>query len=198
MRFLYLHGFASSPQSRKAQAFLAALPQLEIPALDEGDFEHLTITAQLAHLALTLKGQPASLIGSSMGGYLAALCAAAHPQIARLVLLAPAFGFMPRWKAQMADRKPEPLEVFHHGTQSMRRVHYGLIEDAVQYPPIPHFTQPALIFHGIHDEVVPVEFSRDFVAAHPNARLLELDSSHELLNVLHTIVSVSIPFLTQP
>ena len=49
--------------------------------------------------------QPAILIGSSLGGYLAALYAARHPaQIERLVLLAPAFQFPRRWRERYSDR----------------------------------------------------------------------------------------------
>ena len=203
MKFLYLHGFASSPRSSKALAFQSALAEsgvsLQIPALDEGDFEHLTLSGQLALVESTLGGEPACIIGSSMGGYLAALYAAGHPEISRLVLLAPAFGFASRWQARwrksMNEAKPAALEVFHYGDQAMRRIHYGLIEDALQYPAVPDFTQPALIFHGIHDDVVPVESSRNFAAAHANARLIELDSDHGLLNVLERIVSEAVPFL---
>ena len=197
MRFLYAHGFASGPQSGKARSFQKALAgkgiALEIPALDAGDFEHLTISGQLSVVERTLNGEPARLIGSSMGGYLAALYAALHPEIDRLVLLAPAFGFAPRWKD-----KVEPgadLEVFHYGSQTLRRVHYGLIEDALKFPSEPAFSQPARIFHGIRDDVVPIEFSRDFAARHPNARLTELDSGHELLDVLDKIVAEAVPFL---
>ncbi len=67
MRFVYLHGFASSPGSRKAQAFQSALPSLEIPALDGGDFEHLTISGQLAVMESVLGGEPARLIGFEHG-----------------------------------------------------------------------------------------------------------------------------------
>jgi hypothetical protein len=199
MRFLYIHGFASGPGSRKAQAFRSALSSLgvdlEIPLLDEGDFEHLTISGQLAVITRALNGHPARLIGSSMGGYLAALYAAAHPEVLRLVLLAPAFGFAARWKEKIPGR-PEFLEAFHYAEGAMRSVHYGLIEDALRYPAMPDFTQPARIFHGIHDEVVPIDYSRDFRAAHPNAELTELDSDHELLNVLDTIVAGAVTFLT--
>jgi pimeloyl-ACP methyl ester carboxylesterase len=199
MRFLYIHGFASGPRSRKAQTFQQALAargiDLEVPALDEGDFEHLTISGQLAVITRWLNGEPARLIGSSMGGYLAALYAAAHPEISRLVLLAPAFGFAARWRERIAGETPDYLEVFHYAAGAMRRVHYGLIEDALGYPGKPDFVQPARIFHGIHDDVVPVGDSRDFCAAHPNARLTELDSDHELLNVLEAIVGDATPFL---
>jgi uncharacterized protein len=198
MRFLYLHGFASSPQSQKARAFESALRKadipLEIPALDAGDFEHLTISGQLAIIEALLAGQPCRLIGSSMGGYLAALYAASHAEVSRLVLLAPAFGFAQRW-AQTRKANLTHLEVFHHGDQTMRRVHYGLIEDALRYPPIPDFTQPALIFHGLQDDVVPIQYSRDFAAIHPNARLIELASGHELLDVLDGIIAEALAFL---
>ena len=50
-RFVYLHGFASSPSSRKARFFGERFRELgiglEIPDLAEGDFRNLTLTAQL-------------------------------------------------------------------------------------------------------------------------------------------------------
>lgn len=198
MRFLYLHGFASSPQSRKARAFQSAFDSLgiplEIPALDGGDFEHLTVSGQLSLMEGLLNGEPVRLTGSSMGGYLAALYAASHPEVSRLVLLAPAFGFASRWQNRQKPNA-ENFEVFHYGDQTMRRVHYGLIEDALRYPPMPDFRQPALIFHGLHDDVVPVEQSRGFIATHPNAQLLELESGHELLDGLERILTEALPFL---
>jgi pimeloyl-ACP methyl ester carboxylesterase len=197
MRFLYIHGFASSPQSRKARLFQSALAaegvDLSVPALDEGDFEHLTISGQLAVMERALEGQPARLIGSSMGGYLAGLYASTHSEVDRLVLMAPAFGFAPRWSAKVPAG--EALEVFHYGDNAMRWVHYGLIEDALRYPATPDFHQPCLIFHGVNDDVVPVEYSRDFARTHPNAQLTELNSDHELLDVLNVIAADSVPFL---
>ena len=197
MRFVYLHGFASGPQSRKALAFRAALGargvDLEVPVLDEGDFAHLTITGQLGVIERALGGEPARLIGSSMGGYLAGLYAAGHPEVERLVLLAPAFRFAPRWKGLV--RAGEDLEVYHYGDRAMRRVHYGLIEDAVRYPAMPDFAQPCRIYHGVKDEVVPVEFSREFARGHGGAELREVDSGHELLDVLDGIVADAAEYL---
>ena len=207
MRFLYLHGFASGPQSRKAREFQGALaasrdfPALEIPQLDADDFEHLTVSGQLGVLERTLRGEAASLIGSSLGGYLAALYASHHPEIDRLVLLAPAFGFSSRWNELTGPEKMRSLretgwlEVFHYAAGAPRRVHYGLSEDANRYPAEPDFSQPALIFHGLRDDVVPIACSRRFVASHPNATLFEVDSDHELTSALPEITAASVPFL---
>lgn len=207
MRFVYLHGFASGAQSHKAQAFRRALQsreiELEIPCLDEGDFEHLTISGQLQVLEELLAGAPCRLIGSSLGGYLASLYAAAHAEAERLVLLAPAFGFVSRWREMLSPevisrwRETGWLEVFHYGAHANRRVHYGLLEDAAKFPGFPDFRQRVLIFHGINDAVVPVAFSREFVARHANAQLREMDSDHELLNVLEAITGEAVAYLSK-
>jgi len=75
-RIVYLHGFASGPTSKKAQFFRERFAQLgiglDIPDLADGDFERLTITGQLGVIERASRGEPVTLIGSSMGGYLAA------------------------------------------------------------------------------------------------------------------------------
>jgi pimeloyl-ACP methyl ester carboxylesterase len=207
MRCLYLHGFASGTGSRKARAFQAALAdkgvEMNIPDLADGRFDRLTISGQLDVIDRVLQGSPARLVGSSLGGYLAALYAAAHPEVDRLVLLAPAFDFCARW-GQLAGagkmrnwRETGWAEVYHYGDSAMRRLHYGFYEDAMRHDPNPAFTQAALIFHGIHDDTVPVGSSRVFTAAHANAVLREVDSDHELLNALDEIIGAAVPFLTE-
>ncbi|MEM1426436.1 MAG: YqiA/YcfP family alpha/beta fold hydrolase, partial [Cyanobacteria bacterium P01_H01_bin.130] len=51
MRYFYLHGFASSPKSRKAQHLSDRLTEhgltLEIPDFNQPDFSTLTLTRQL-------------------------------------------------------------------------------------------------------------------------------------------------------
>lgn len=64
---------------------------------------------------------------------------------------------------------------------------YQLMEDAGQYEQFPVFPQPALIFHGTQDRVVPVQYSVAFAASHENVRLVQLESDHELTGVLHEI-----------
>lgn len=204
-RILYLHGFASGPGSNKARYFqhrLAAAGAC-VAALDlaRGDFEHLTITGQLQVVREAAAGEPVALMGSSMGGYVAALYAARHAEVTRLVLLAPAFGFARRWPERLGPeaferwRTTGAMDVYHYALQRNCRVGFELIADGSSYEDEPDFPQPALIFHGAHDDVVPAVYSERFARHHPNARLEIVDSDHELLNVLDAIVPAAAAFL---
>lgn len=204
-RFVYLHGFASSPGSNKAQAlkrrFAAEGRELEIPDLAAGSFSGLTVSGQLAVVERTAAGEPVSLIGSSLGGYLAALYAARHPEVTRLVLMAPAFGFANRWRERLGEEELEHwrrngfFEVFHYGSQREERLAYEFIEDADGYEEFPEFRQPTLILHGRYDEVVPVELSRQFVQNQPHIELRILESDHGLSNRLDEIWDATHRFL---
>jgi uncharacterized protein len=180
--------------SSKAQFFASRIAGCEVPALDEGDFTRLTVTRQLALIATVAKGETVRLIGSSLGGYLAALYASLHPlEVERLVLLAPAFCFGSRYPAELG---PDVMgkwkttgfrKIFHYGFGEERELSYELIADAARYPDYPDFKQPALILHGRLDEVVPVALSENFAASHTNARLIVLDSDHQLTDVTATL-----------
>jgi pimeloyl-ACP methyl ester carboxylesterase len=193
-RFVYLHGFASSPGSRKARFFEERFRQLgiglEIPDLAEGNFPNLTLSAQLNVMERVCRGEPVSLIGSSMGGYLAALYAARHSEVKRLVLMAPAYSFASRWpetlgaQAMEQWKRTNTLRVFHYSEGREVELGYQLIENALQFEAYPDFTQPALIFQGRHDTVVPPEYAETFAARHANATLRMMDSDHDLVNVL--------------
>lgn len=205
MRYLYLHGFASGPLSSKARFFRDKLESagiaLEIPALDQGDFEHLTISRQLDFITRLLGGGPAVLIGSSLGGYLAALYASRHPEIERMVLLAPAFGFGTRWAGTFgADKVAEwrergYAEVYHYATQGMRRLAVDLLNDSTRHPGYPRCSQPALVLHGNLDTTVPLSASQAWVRENRQARLVPVNSGHELLDVLDLIWEHVRPFL---
>jgi len=193
-RIVYLHGFASGPQSSKARYFRTLLEgsgaRVDVPDLADGDFEHLTITGQLAVIDRAAAGDPIALMGSSLGGYLAALYAARHPQVRRVVLLAPAFAFAHRWPERLGAeqtglwRHAGAMDVFHYADNRHRQLGYQLLADAERYEAYPDFAQPALMFHGMHDEAVPVRYSEEFAASHGNATLEVLDAGHDLLNVL--------------
>jgi pimeloyl-ACP methyl ester carboxylesterase len=207
-RFVYLHGFASSPQSGKAQFFRKRLAErgidLDIPALDGGDFEHLTITGQLQVVDAAVTGQPAILFGSSMGGYLAALYAARNRNIEKLVLLAPAFQFPSRWRERYSDEELEAwrrngfASVFHYGFQREVPLGYQLREDSQKYEAEPEFTQPALVLHGTLDTIVPARISTAFAAHRPNVTVRLFDSGHELNDVLEDLWEETARFLKVP
>jgi pimeloyl-ACP methyl ester carboxylesterase len=208
MKYVYLHGFASGPLSRKARrfadGFAAAGIEVAVPDLVEGDFEGSTITGQLAAIDRIVAGDPAVLIGSSLGGYLAALYAARHSQVERLVLLAPAFYFPERWPAVLGVHAEEEWRrtgkraFYHYADGCVRELSWNFCEDAGRYEPAPDFRQPALVFHGTRDDVVPASYSQQFAATHPNVILHLMDSGHELTDVLDTIWSESVSFLGIP
>jgi uncharacterized protein len=193
-RFVYLHGFASSPSSRKARFFEERFHELgiglEIPDLAEGNFRNLTLSAQLNVLKRVCRDEPVALIGSSMGGYLAALYAARHAEVSKLVLLAPAFSFASRWPETLGEevmeqwKRTDTLRVFHYSEDREVELGYQLIEDSLQYEAYPDVPQSTLIFQGRFDTVVPPEYAETFAARRPNASLRILDSDHDLVNVL--------------
>lgn len=184
-RMLYLHGFGSGPDSRKAQdlaeRFAASGAALEVPDLNGGEFERLTISGQLERVEQAVGRGPVCLIGSSLGGYVAALYAARHPEVTRLVLLAPAFGFARIYLNTIGPDLAREGERTGWLPVYERRVWWRLIEDARRYEEFPDVTQPAVIIHGLRDEVVPPESSREFVRRHPQVRLQLVDDDHELL-----------------
>ena len=204
-RLVYLHGFASSPQSGKAQFFYRRFAErgltLQIPQLDRNNFKGLTISGQLEVVEGEVQGDPVILIGSSLGGYLAALYAARHANIERLILMAPAFQFPQRMRGRFSEfdlarwKKEGTRLFFHYAFQSERPLGYQFVEDSALYEGEPDFRQPALIFHGTRDDVVPAEYSRQFAEGYPNVRLCLMNSGHELTDVLEPMWAETSEFL---
>ena len=205
-RVVYLHGFASGPASRKARYFRDLLTargfDVEIPDLAEGRFTELTITGQLTVVSRVCHGDQVVLIGSSLGGYLAALYAARHAEVERVVLLAPAFSFASHWAETLGEermqgwQKTGRLSVFHYAENDQRDLGWQFMVDARRYEETPDFRQPGLIFHGSKDQVVPVAFSERFAKGHENVTLRVLPSGHELTDVLETMGTETLAFLS--
>ena len=134
---IFIHGQESSSRTYKATLLRAAFPGALVP-----DFSG-TLAERMARLEPILAaGQAWAIVGSSMGGLMAALWACAHPaRVRRLVLLAPAFHL-----AEFAPDAPidVPTAVFH-----------GLRDSVVPLAPVRAAAERAfrhLEFHTVDDD----------------------------------------------
>lgn len=196
-RFIWLHGFGSGPKSSKASFVAARLAErghrLEVPDLNLPAFFSLTIgrmLGQLDALAAERPG-PLALIGSSLGGYTAALWAESRPgRVSKLALLAPAFDLAARWSARMgpaplADWRARGSFAFDHYALGRKEpLSVDFLHDAERHPAFPLPDAKTLVVQGLRDDVVSPDLARTFAArmtaAERDVRLLELDEGHEL------------------
>ena len=205
--FIYLHGFASGPGSNKAKAFKKRFDELgisiHVPDLQQGDFENLTLTGQIELVQGIIdknKGQSFALIGSSMGGYLASLIAQTRESVQALFLMAPGFNFLNRWrkKLDISKTKDELIPVFHYRYNKEVRLNTYLFRDAETWESLPLDRKiPTFIVHGLHDETIDIEESRNFVREKSFCLLKELDSDHGLLSCIDSIIEDSLGFFNQ-
>jgi pimeloyl-ACP methyl ester carboxylesterase len=156
----------------------------------------LAIAERLLHAA----APPHAIVGSSLGGYLAAVIASRDPSVERLVLLAPAFRLFERWSRRLGDRdladwRANGLETMHFASNRKRRIGWQFFEDARRYPPFPEVRVPALCIAGTRDETVPLADVEAFVARTPAARLVPVDDGHELAASLDLIFDEARAFL---
>ncbi|NJL83967.1 MAG: alpha/beta fold hydrolase [Chloroflexaceae bacterium] len=207
-KFVYLHGFASSPRSSKAQYFQERFGErgeaLTLVDLNGGDFSGLTLTRQIQQVAALLPPAPAEVvaIGSSLGGLTAAWLAEQSVQVVRVVLLAPAFGFLPRYLQQLGEeqvqqwRSSGSLPIYHYAEAKPLPLNYNFVRDAEQYDDRQlQRPTPTLILHGKFDETVPIEASRDYARSRPWVKLVELESNHSLTDALPLLWSETQAFL---
>lgn len=210
MRVVYLHGFASSAQSSKAQYFserLAALGvAVKVPDFNQPSFETLTITRMLAQVieAIGDPPEPVALVGSSLGAFVA-VNAAARARVDRLVLLAPALDFATNRMRELGERglaqwkAAGRLEVFHYGFNRAMPVGYALYEDAARYDAFAlDLALPVLIFQGTRDAVVDPAVAARFARGRANVTLRLLDDDHQLLGSLPLIWEETRQFLGLP
>jgi len=209
-KVIYLHGFASGSASSKATFLGRRLREhgieLQTPDLNLPDFSTLTTTRMLAQTRSLLEAsaEPQTLIGSSLGAFVAVNAAVQNPQrVDRLVLLAPALDFggnrmrklgnvgLEQWKA--SGRLP----VFHYGYGRVVPVHYELYEDARRYDALnADVSMPILIFQGRRDDAVDPATVEAWASRRPNAELHLLDDDHQLTGSLPYVWEQLWPFLT--
>lgn len=210
-RFIYLHGFASSPDSFKAHHFRDEFSKqgltLEVPDLNEPSFTQLTISRQLGVLeTLTLTHDahtPMVIIGSSLGGYTAALFAAQSRLVTALVLMAPAFDLIRRWQARFSSealarwKRQGTLDVMHYATHHMTPLSWKFVEDGLTHDPFPPLQCPTLIFHGSRDDTVDCQLSIDAAKQNSLVELVVLDDDHSLKQSMPILLRRTFSFLFQ-
>lgn len=217
VHLFYLHGFASSPESGKADYLRARLAPLGLPLhapdFNAPDFSMLTVSRMLGQVkeaVAALPPGPVGLVGSSLGGFVAIHAAAsqatdaAHP-IARLVLLAPAVDFASGREDWLTAAELEAWrttgwrEVFHHALGRAFPLHYGFYADGREFDAFAaRFDVPALVFQGDQDAVVNPKRVREWAAPRANVRVRMLPDDHRLQAHLDTIWAESAGFFGIP
>lgn len=207
MRYLYLHGFASGPDSAKGVAVARHLGEhlgvhVERLNMRVPSFEHLRGSAMIDLVDTTLAGQPGVLIGSSLGGWTALRAAERLPNVRAVMVLAPAIGLAAGWRRRMptAVERWEAtgwLSVEDHAFGGMSRVDIGFLEDIehIDAAGDPDVRVPVLIVHGRRDDVVPVAGSRRWAGERDHVHLVEVDDGHQLTDSLSTILAELDTFL---
>jgi uncharacterized protein len=207
--FVALHGFASSPGSKKNLHFDEHFRQrglsLVRPDLNQPSFATLSVVAMLREIERTWSAHgraPLRMIGSSLGGYMAALFASRHPErVDRLLLLCPAFDLVGRWPdlitaAQMAEWRSRGALAFDDATGQSVDLHFAFFEEGLTVEPLPRVACPTVIVHGRQDVRVPFAQSERYARETPAVReLVAVDDGHDLLASLDVVDGVIDRFL---
>jgi pimeloyl-ACP methyl ester carboxylesterase len=206
-RLLYFHGFASSPRSSKARFFgdraRAAGMEFVCPDLNLPSFSALTVTRMIgvADTALDEAPGPVTLVGSSLGAFVALHAAARRASrqgtpapVDGVVLLAPALELAHALAEEFGPEKMAAWEstgvlpVFHYGDNAMKELGWSFMRDVRQYDTATADARvPTLIYQGSRDDVVsPAEVAR-WAAGRPNVALRMVEDGHQLLDHLETM-----------
>lgn len=203
--YLYLHGFASTAQSRKGVWLKERLANhgidLTLLDLNRPSFSELCVDAILRHVEQARAQMPAPrvrMVGSSFGGWLAARYAELHPaDVSALVLLCPAFDMAGRWPKWLDAETFERWRTrgridVPDASGRLSPLHYRFYEALKGLPAYPEVPCPTTIVHGLRDEKVPVDQSRRYAATRAHVELIETDDVHNLLASLAAIEAAAI------
>ncbi len=176
---LFLHGLGSvrageksSLLLRRAAASGRAFARFDFRAhgASSGSLTQVTMSDFVADGEAVLQHVGRSvLIGSSLGGLVAAWLARRIPDLVHaLVLIAPAFDFLPRMRVRLAKA---PVIRLTDGREI--EVQRRFLADAERFDEadLPQSIRtPTFVVHGDADDVVPIEASRRFFAQLASAR----------------------------
>ena len=143
-KWLYLHGFASGPDSAKGRALSAHFAtqgiSLERLNLRVPSLEQLRLSAMTAHSREKIgsASDRAVLFGSSLGGLAACRVAEQDARVFALVLLAPALRLAGPWRRRLGEdawgrwEREGGLEVDDHAEKRRTRVDFGFIAEIAE------------------------------------------------------------------
>lgn len=154
MTRIFIHGLEGSSRGYKATMLCRLFPEIICPQFTGSPEE------RMEQLENVLYGkQDITLVGSSLGGLMAALYAFQHSErIHRLLLLAPAL--------PMFDWSP-------YAAQPLRA--------------------PVIIYHGIHDDVVPLQETRKLAEdLFSKLEFNEVDDDHRLKKTVRDLDFLSL------
>jgi uncharacterized protein len=210
-RFLYLHGFASGPDSSKGLAFEKRLAGRSVPLqrlnLRLPSLQHLLFSEMAAAVRKSLGGPDdrGVVIGSSLGGLLAAHAAARDPRVQAAVLLAPAVRLAGLFRKRLGPattlgwEQSGWLEIDDYVSKTKTRLHWLFMQELEDLEARgelwPAVKVPALVVLGKADDTVPAELVRAWVREQPNARLIEVEDGHDLKPSLSLILDETERFL---
>jgi len=210
-RWMYLHGFASGPDSKKGVAVAKhyASQGLHVERLNTRvpSMEALRVSAMLDTVRAALGGpeERAVVFGSSLGGLVASRVAEQDARVCALVLLAPAFRVVEQLHRRMGDaawaawQKAGWIETDDLAEKRKVRIHSGFIPDAeavdARTGGWPEVRVPTLILHGRADDTCDIRYSRQWAEGRRHVRLVEVDDGHELTASLPRILAESDDFL---
>ena len=179
--YVYLHGMSSTRASEKSDALCErarsrgrAFARFDFRGHGDssGSMTDLTLTELIEDTTTVLHHMgPSLLVGSSLGGLVAAWTAAKNPDVvAGLTMLSPALGFLPEMArsheegttVDLQDSGGEDLVFSPRALQDAR--HY----DEATLPQ--QLSMPILIVHGELDDAVPYQLSQRFFEAIPHDR----------------------------
>jgi pimeloyl-ACP methyl ester carboxylesterase len=126
--------------------------------------------------------------------------------VCALLLLAPAFRLIERWRQRLgaeaweAWQKTGWLDTEDHEEKRQARVDFGFAVDAetadARGNGWPDVRVPVLIIHGKEDTVVDIDLSRAWAQNRRHARLVEVNDGHELTASLDVILREADAFLS--
>jgi pimeloyl-ACP methyl ester carboxylesterase len=165
----FIHGYQSSPTGEKATLLQRTLHAIPITYHD-GACENLKIATALRRISEIIRDDDhVVLIGSSLGGFLAASTALSHPSVKRLILLNPAI-IPPDVDLGTISGMPRSI------LEEMRDPR--LFEQKISIP--------IIILRGVNDDVVPDHWICRFALAQ-DATIYRYDDDHRFTKNLHRI-----------